>query len=262
MSFTYNNMHWLSPYFVDDYVDLNSQQNKQLKQYVKEVRDWHRANALPEYVAWLKEMKAIVNDSPTLPAIQAHFDEASTFWDDVSAQLAPRMTALALTLNDEQRNEFITTIDDEIKKDIEKWQERMKDKEKQRAKYYERELDEFEDYLGKLTEEQKAIIMASIEQNETTFLYWQDYRKNRLDAARLVLLGDYTEAAFVAELEKIILNREDYMSEEYIRIRDEQQQRYLTLLIDLRATLSQKQLDKINDYFDDLIDDLEDLIED
>ncbi|XQF91780.1 hypothetical protein ACOBV8_20245 (plasmid) [Pseudoalteromonas espejiana] len=30
-SFTYNNLTWLSSFWVDDYIDLNKQQNKQLK---------------------------------------------------------------------------------------------------------------------------------------------------------------------------------------------------------------------------------------
>ncbi|MEI8703759.1 hypothetical protein [Pseudoalteromonas sp. B62] len=35
-SFTYNNLSWLSSFWVDDYVDLNKQQNKQLKKLSKQ----------------------------------------------------------------------------------------------------------------------------------------------------------------------------------------------------------------------------------
>ncbi|MEI8640631.1 hypothetical protein P4S68_04010 [Pseudoalteromonas sp. Hal099] len=33
-SFTYNNLTWLSSFWVDDYIDLNKQQNKQLKSII------------------------------------------------------------------------------------------------------------------------------------------------------------------------------------------------------------------------------------
>ena len=50
-TFLYNQLDWIVPWYVDDFVDLNRQQRQDLKTQVRELLTWHRGEELATYLA-------------------------------------------------------------------------------------------------------------------------------------------------------------------------------------------------------------------
>ena len=66
----YNNADWILPYMIDDYFDLNSEQESFVKEKIESHLDWHRNTELPRYSRFIEEatQKAVFSQSQTLTA--------------------------------------------------------------------------------------------------------------------------------------------------------------------------------------------------
>ncbi len=60
--FTYNNISWFLPWYLDDYLSLNREQEKEFDHHFNQIWLWHRKNELPQYSQFLHE---IINDIDT-----------------------------------------------------------------------------------------------------------------------------------------------------------------------------------------------------
>ena len=57
-SFTYNQLDWLIPWYVDGYVDLTREQRKTLRAQLEPFLSWHRNEELKRYIEILDEIEA------------------------------------------------------------------------------------------------------------------------------------------------------------------------------------------------------------
>ena len=60
-SFYYNRLDWLIPWYVDDYIDLSSEQKQSLKVKLEPYLNWHRQEELNNYINSI-EKKSMSND--------------------------------------------------------------------------------------------------------------------------------------------------------------------------------------------------------
>ena len=49
VKFTYNNIDWFLPWYLDDYLELNDQQEISFDHHLEVLWSWHRINELPQY---------------------------------------------------------------------------------------------------------------------------------------------------------------------------------------------------------------------
>jgi len=61
-TFLYNRLDTLIGWYVRDYVPLSRDQRNDFNRRVEALLDWHRADELPEYVAWLDEFEESLDD--------------------------------------------------------------------------------------------------------------------------------------------------------------------------------------------------------
>ena len=64
MSFTYNHLDWLIPWYVDDYVDLSRQQRQVLQSQLGPVLQWHREEELEHYLEWNAQIAGGLHEGP------------------------------------------------------------------------------------------------------------------------------------------------------------------------------------------------------
>ncbi len=57
-SFVYNQLDWLIPWYLGDYVDLNREQQRAFKDQLRELLRWHRSEELARYVELLDGIEA------------------------------------------------------------------------------------------------------------------------------------------------------------------------------------------------------------
>jgi len=260
-SFTYNNIGWLSGFWIDDYVDLNKQQSQTVKLLIKDTRDWHRTSQLPLYKADLIYLQNILSDSPSEQALIEHFNNSREHWQTLVNKIAQPLIDVAKSLDENQKMQFIAKIRDDINEELEEY-EKQTDAERSEERL-EKQTDTYKEWLGKLSQQQLTLIAKANDSYEPRFVQWQKYKNTRLDA--LVAVFDnpaINEAEFSQNMLHIITEREAFMSQELIAATEKNQALYAKLLVELRQTLSPKQIKHAKDKFKDMIEEIDDLIVD
>src|SRR5512135_1282532 len=64
----YNHGDWLLRYWINDYTSFNAQQKDEIRHDVADYMRWHRQYALPEYIAFLQNVNAVVERNGALAA--------------------------------------------------------------------------------------------------------------------------------------------------------------------------------------------------
>lgn len=260
-SFTYNNIGWLSSFWIDDYVDLNKQQSKTVKTLIKETRDWHRQTQLPLYRQDLINLQQLLLNNPNQGQLIAHFEQAKQHWQALVMHVKDDLVDVALTLDESQKSEFTKAIAEQMDEQLEEFnekttQERLEDR-------LDEQLETYEDWLGKLTSPQVALITNANAQFNSTFMLWHSYKQARLEKLKNVFSQpEVSNEAFSEQLAYIIIEREAFMSAELIELDKQNLARYASLLVALRQTLSDQQINKANEKFAEMIEEIDELMND
>lgn len=260
-SFTYNNIGWLSGFWIDDYVDLNKQQSKTVKALIKDTRDWHRETQLPLYKQDLIHFQTLLAGSPTEQALLTHFNNAKEHWQIFVNKIAEPLIRVAKTLNTQQRQQFIESISKNM---LEEQQEFTDQTSVERSEArLEEQLDTYEDWIGKLSQSQVALITVANNEHISTFSLWQRYKQARLDALSNIFNNSLlTDSEFNQQMAHVIKERQAFMSAELIDTEQQNLARYVKLLVDLKGTLTTNQLDHADKKFSEMIEDIDDLLKD
>ena len=88
--FAYNNASWLVYWYMDDYIELNKEQEEEFDVFFEQWMNWHRTEELPRYAEQLNE---IVNDVKTqnisTDRIAYHRDKVRSHWVRAREYIAP-----------------------------------------------------------------------------------------------------------------------------------------------------------------------------
>ena len=110
----YPHLDWLIPWYVDDYISLNSDQSSILKSRLVEQIDWHCRTQLSVYAESFRDMAAdFENSSPpvTYATLQSHYDRLMKHWKDLMRQIAPDVSEILITATDQQIDELFSNLD-------------------------------------------------------------------------------------------------------------------------------------------------------
>lgn len=258
-SFAYNNLGWLSSFWVDDYVDLNKSQSKQLKAIINDTRDWHREVELPKYKADLLDLRQLLNNEADTAQLMEKITQVKQHWRNLLLHTSDPLIELAMTLTPSQRNEMVENIREKINEEIQEHTSLTKDEHLQQR--LERQLDYYKQWLGKLTSEQQTLISQANSAHTSTSNLWYDYKLTRLAALEALFTQQtLSEAEFTQRLRTIITEREQYMSNELLELNEQNLKAYAQLLLKLNKTLSSKQLAHVDEEFADLVGTVNELL--
>jgi hypothetical protein len=258
-TFTYNNIGWLSGFWIDDYIDLDKQQSQIMKSLVKDTRDWHRESQLPLYKADLIHLEGLLTDSPTEQALIDNFNRSSGHWQTLVDHIALPLIEVAKTLDDKQKANLISTIRDDINEEQEEY-EKQTDRERSDSRL-EKQIDTYNDWLGNLSKQQVTLISIANDNYVSRFNLWQSYKMTRLEALITTFNdSEITPSEFEQNMLHIITDREAFMSDELIAVNKQNRAQYASLLVVLRQTLTEKQIKYAKDKFSDMIEEIDELI--
>ena len=100
---TYNLAGWWIKWSIRDYVSLEQEQRGPLKQYIKDIHQWHRQTQLPLYADFLQQVQQTLNHSEVSPQELRQFAiDAQTLLEPTQAHAAIPLTRLLKSLTDEQ----------------------------------------------------------------------------------------------------------------------------------------------------------------
>ncbi len=210
-TFIYNRLDFFIPWQVGKYVDLDRVQERHLDDLLLPFLRWHRQEELPVYLAWLEEVETQLDREISPEQLAALGEEMQVAWSRIEARGLDWMIGVGEALDDEQVAEFMESLwekQEEYEED-----DLSRDDDEYRADLRENLEDNIEDFLGRINDEQEAML------DEAASQLWRADRAWLAERARwLERLGEILqrEPGWQDELRAAIASREYFDSPEYL----------------------------------------------
>jgi hypothetical protein len=210
----YNNGDTLLYWWLDGYVDLNSDQKGWVKNDIDKLFQWHRKTQLEDYIQILQTGQRQLAGNPTAADLAGDFDEIKKRTQRLLLQAKPELADLARSLQPDQ----IETLDKKFASNIDDFRKKnMKGNAEAQQKFrYKKSMEQFELWFGKFTTEQEVQIRKASDARPLDNELWLAERQRRqraiLNLVRKVQqekLGKEPTMALIDTLVKDSFNRLD-----------------------------------------------------
>lgn len=254
----YNNLDWLTYWYLDDYVSLTNVQEKNFDPALIQFLDWHRKSELETYVKQVKRIQYDINNGMNRTDIENHLNAFTGFWRAILIAIEPGLVKLATSLTDKQIADFLLVLEqrnlDEIKEQLDASAQARVD---ERFKKIQKRITS---YTGKLTTEQTQLIRHANTQVISTFDEWITYRRAWARAIEDAYQLRSDKLVFEQTISQLIVQADNLRTEKFIGDIEYNQQLWVATLTQLIRSLNEKQLKKLNAKLQDIIEDIEALI--
>lgn len=248
----YNNLDWLSYWYVSDYIDLSDKQSNVVKEKLRLILEWHRADQIPKYKAQLITLKQdIESDRVTRESVNGVIESIRKGWTALRARVVSEAMDLMPTLTSAQVEELFENLEDKHSKDLE---ELSDDTEKRFELRYEKLEESVEDYLGSVTNQQKLILELYIGSSfDTRKAFLAGNGRMQQDLKRdVVSFVNQPSAVQLESIRRKLNHPEQYRTDEFKFNSTENRKLLSVMLADLAASLTPDQkaflINKIQDW--------------
>lgn len=184
--FSYHFLDWAIGWELDDYVTLNKTQQKSMDKLIEKFVLWHQSEELTHYVAQLTEVEHLIQTNTLTPALWAeHVTLAKRHWFRLFEFALPDMLPIIGSLTEAQVKQILA----QSRKDE---QELIKEFAGKTPEQLQQDADDnlneqFNDWLGSVSDEQKQLIHQYNQQRLSTLDMWLDYRHEWLRQFEIAL---------------------------------------------------------------------------
>ena len=241
----YNNLDMLIPWYVDDLITLNEEQQAELEQRLADVITWHRTTQLSEYSAFMRKTRLQIGDGDgvTQQDLDEAFAEAEKSWRVLIGKVAPELVDMLITASDEQKQELFDNIEkqnEEFKEDYLNLTE-----EKRREDRVKAIQKNFRRWLGSLNDEQKKII----EHYASNFIPIHDdrwlFRLKWQSEFRKLMYDDSAKPEVRQKLEQLFVGMQDMYPEDYKNKRRVNIKLIKEMILKMNGTISNEQFEHL-----------------
>ncbi|WP_163133208.1 DUF6279 family lipoprotein [Agarivorans sp. Alg241-V36] len=254
MRFVYNNLNWLAYWYIDDYIEMNSEQKAVFKPMLKSWLTWHRHEQLPVYLAQLQLFHAQINGGIS----QQQLLEQVAAWQEHYRVLAGHVyldvAQLAQTASSQQLSDFMAKL-----------AEQREDSDRQQSHYdyrIEHISNSVERWLGDVSPQQQQVIEQLANQLIDTRADWHNVQSRWQQYLAYSLSGQSKSENFEQEFYVLMVNSESLwppgLAERFYRNR----QLWAQGMSEVLALANKQQKRHILAKIDAYIEDLQSLIED
>lgn len=156
LRFLYNQLDWLIPWYVDDYVTLSAQQETLLDNNLSRYLDWHRKDQLPHYAEFLDSVLVSFKQGLTQSDIRRFKNQSEQFVTLLLERMRPGVIELLHHMDDQQVDELFESLtqknDEYRKKYIDVSEEKLRSKRSKNVQKF------IKRWTGKLNKEQIELI--------------------------------------------------------------------------------------------------------
>ncbi len=244
---SYRFVDWFIVWKVDGYVQWNRVQKKEFDQRIDNLLGWHDSNQLPVYNAFLQQIKSDVEQPLSEEQLIEKIDDIYAYWRQLMKKAAPDITYMLTSLSDSQVEELLLNIDKDIAEDEERFLERTDDEgHKRRTGRLEKLLAQ---YIGRLTEEQRALINQwSVEKTHTTtsrLAYRKEWRKHLSVALNARFVDDFSH-----QVDQLFVYPDQWWSDQLRQELADTKSEMAYLFVALQKTLTLKQHNRLSRELD------------
>lgn len=183
----YNNLPTVSYWWLDGYLDFDSEQSPKVRDELAQLLAWHRQNELPRLAALLQDAQALAPDEVTPAQVCAMADRVRDRLLAVSDHAEPAGTELALSLTTGQLRQLERKYAKNNADYRKEWLDRTPAQVQE--KRYDQFLDRAEDFYGRLGSEQRDLLKQQVAQSVFDPVLAGAERRKRQQEALVLLRG-------------------------------------------------------------------------
>ncbi|MDQ1816937.1 DUF6279 family lipoprotein [Massilia sp. CCM 9210] len=208
----YNQGDTLLYWWLDAYVDLDSEQAPEVKQDIKELFKWHRQTQLKDYVHILTNAQRQLAGNLSKADLDADYRDIMARTELLAQKALPELTDLALSIKPEQ----LAHIEKKFDKNNETFRKKFirGSVEDMQEKRFKKSMEQFDLWFGDFSRDQEAILRKASDARPLNNQIWLDDRIRRQQRILTVLrkidkenLGKEAAAPLVQGLIKDMLAR-------------------------------------------------------
>lgn len=253
----YNRLDTLAAWYIGDLVSLDDQQRSDLRGWLGQTLQWHRASELGRYATFLREFSAQIAQPAGRDTFQRAFDRVEGFLGDFTAQTAPQATRLLLELSPAQVEELLANLEEKSNERSEHERDAIRDGTWQ-AKQIKNTQRQVKRWTGAISDEQKRLVDETMQHIQPTTLEWLESQRHWRAALREAFSNRDT-----AEKRILQLLREPDMqwTTQYKTKETNNREQFLSLMTALDASLTPAQRERMQRELTNLAERLEALTE-
>lgn len=249
----YNQLDWVTVWYLERYVDLDRPQEDMLRQVVLEVIAWHRATQLPEYAAIARELRAEAAGTITPAMLTARYEQIDGLFDQFRTYIVPGSARVFRTLTAPQIREIAENLEDENDELAEEYSgDTPDDRRRQQEKVINKNLKRM---IGGLTPAQEAAVHAGVSRLHDAAPQWLQRRRAWQAAFLALLQNDRRSPDFESRLLQLVLDPNRFDEPGYREQVNENRQVIIGLVAEVLATLTPAQRTHLEDRLDEFAED-------
>jgi hypothetical protein len=249
--FFYYQLDWLIPYFLRDYISLNSEQKSILKERLVKQIDWHCKTQLADYSEALRSLSRDISNQEhpiDYDKLNDYYAKFRDFWAELVRQVAPDIAEILRTATDAQIEELFENLDkrnDELRAEYIDLDPEERSKERE-----ERMLKALRKWLSDPTPEQEKAVSTWSRQLKPIGQEWMQYR-DKIQEAVINLLRQRKELPdFDQKFIEILTHPERMRSEVYQAKSDFNRDVTLKLAVNITDLMTPEQRTKFATDFE------------
>jgi hypothetical protein len=254
-TYVYNRLDFLLPWYMDDYVDLDAEQEAYLDELLVPFLAWHRAHELPVYLTALNRIEDSLNQPLTAAVVGTIVTEFELAWLRLQSEGLERLLDLGASLSDEQIAAFLEALWEQQREFEEEYLER--DEEEFFEDNDDNTRDTFQDYLGKLSDDQKQWVRDGSRRLLRSDQVWLKERAQWLTELGILLTR---EPGWQERVRVAVSAKNNTMTPEYQRIYEHNMDAIYQLAAQVLNARSERQSRHLRGKLADVREDLETLI--
>lgn len=212
-TFVYNRMDFILPWYVDGYTELDTEQEQYLDEILAPFLDWHRDQELPQYLALIEQIETDLDRPVTVEDIESVAVEFEQAWFRLEGEALDWLLDLGGKLSDDQVDYFMTELWEKQREYEEEYLERSE--EEFYEDNYDNMKDTADDYLGRLSREQKNTLEQNSRKLQRSDTVWLQERALWLSQLETFL---QREPGWEQRIRDAIAARDEAVSEEYLDV--------------------------------------------
>ena len=235
-TFIYNQLDWLVPWYVDDYVDLTRDQKKSFKQQLLPLLEWHRGEELNSYLLILDSIASDLEQPLTAVTISGWSDEFLAAYRRLEERSMPLAFELGEQLSEAQVAKFMAGLYEEQEDFEEEYLSRTDEEVRERS--YDNFSDNVADILGRLQPAQKERLRAAAQELQRFDQLWLQQRRWWLEQTGEIL---QREPGWQQRARDLMARRDEVESPEYREVGAYNQRIIYIALADVLNSRNEKQ---------------------
>ncbi len=249
--FTYNNLDWLMYWYLEEYVEVSTEQNKVVEKNIDKVLKWHRKIELIKYRQQLLQISLDVKAGDIRYSVWLqHIQQIREHWLRVRNKLNTALSNLAVTMSPNQVKELFINIK-EVSEDKEEDYHDLSERELRKERI-EKISDRFENLLGSINKAQEKAIKLFVKQAKSSRLESILYKREMQKAAKQ-LIKTVDKKDLANQLYELLAYPEEFQSMEFRQIRTANVKLFANMLQSIVIELSEKQRAHVHEKIQELI---------